>query len=212
MKKKKCDELETKNYGCHADVLRVMQEMLQYMWEINEYGIAADVKHKRYLDKEKVLLLHNHIFPAMANLLFFFYFVSRYPQLREVFDDDIEELLGVKRDTSKHEYGFIFNTLIKSILLIGPYNTAEKHVKDFRLRLIQILEEAIWAKVDLALPNILEKNLNAQRAVGEDFVKVWTWTRMLAEQVEQQVEKRDGKLHRTINFGHISLIEDEVQL
>lgn len=34
--------------------------------------------------------------------------------------------------------------------------------------------------------------------------------RMLAEQVEQQAEKEGGKLHRTINFSHIPLIEDEV--
>jgi len=127
MKKKKCNELETKDYDyIHADVLRVIQEML---WEM-----TSDMKRKRYLDKEKVLLLNKHIFPAMANLLFFFYYVSRYPELREVFDDDIEELLGVRRDTTKYEYGYIFNILIQSILLIGTYNTAETHLKDFLLQ------------------------------------------------------------------------------
>jgi hypothetical protein len=120
MKKKKCNELETKDYYyIHADVLRVMQEMLQYKKDINEWEMTPDMKRKRYLDKEKVLLLNKHIFPAMANLLFFFYYVSRYPELREVFDDDIEELLGVRRDTTKYEYGYIFNILIQSILLIG---------------------------------------------------------------------------------------------
>jgi hypothetical protein len=208
--KHKDRKLYTKSYDCHADVRRAMQEMLRYKKDMNELEMTADTKHKRYLDKEKVLLLRKRIFPAMANLVFFFYYVSRYPELREVFDDDIKELLGVRRDTTKFDYGFIFNALIKSILLIGPYNTAETHVKDFRLRLIQILQEAIWAKADLALPNVFKKNPSAQRVVSDDFHRVWAWARMLAEQVEQQAEKEGGKLHRTINFSHIPLIEDEV--
>lgn len=208
--KHKDRKLTSKSYHCHSDVRRVMQDMLQYKKDINEWEMSADIKRKRYLDKEKVLLLRKHIFPGMANLLYFFYYVSRYPELREVFDNDIEELLGIRRDSTKFEYGFIFNTLIQSILLIGPYNTAETHVKDFRLRLIQILQEAIWAKADLALPNIFRKNPSAQRVVGDDFHRVWAWTTMLAEQVEQQAEKQIGKLHRTISFSHMPLIEDEV--
>jgi hypothetical protein len=205
-------KLETKNYGCHADVRRLMQEMLQYNKNISEWEMAPNKKHKRYLDKEKVLLLNKYIFPAMANLLFFFYYVSRYPELREVFDDDIEELLGIRRDNTKHTYGFIFTALIQSILLIGLNNTAETHVKDFRLRLIQILQESIWAKVDLALHTIF-KNPSAQQAVANDFNRVWGWTRMLAEQVEQQAQNEGSKLHRTINFSGIPpLIEDIVEL
>jgi len=57
---------------------------------------------------------------------------------------------------------------------------------------------------------MFKENANAQRVVGEDFLKVWAWTRTLAEQVEQKAEKQGGKLHRTINFRHIPLIEDEV--
>jgi hypothetical protein len=189
-----------------------MQEMLQYKKDVNELEMTADIKHKRYLDKEKVLILRKHIFPAMANLVYFFYYVCRYSELREVFDNDIEELLGVRRDTSKHDYGFIFTALIQSILLIGLHNSAETHVKDFRLRLVQILQEAIWAKADLALPNIFKKNPSAQRVVGDDFHRVWAWTRLLAEQVEQQTEKEGSKLHRTIDFRRIPLIEDEVIL
>jgi hypothetical protein len=90
--KKKEHKIGTKYYSCHGEVLRVMHDMLQYKKDIVEWEMTPDTKHKRYLDKEKVLILDKHIFPAMANLQFFFYYVSRYPELREVFDDDIKEL------------------------------------------------------------------------------------------------------------------------
>jgi hypothetical protein len=210
--KRKNHKLETKDYHCSPDLTRVMHDMLHYKKDINEWEMTADTKRKRYLDKEKAILLHKRIFPAMADLVYFFYYVSRYPELREVFDGDIEELLGVRRDITKFDYGFIFTALIQSILLIGLNNTAETHVKDFRLRLIQILQESIWAKVDLALPTTF-KNPSAQQAVANDFNRVWGWTRMLAEQVERQSEKEGSKLHRTINFSGIPpLIEDIVEL
>jgi hypothetical protein len=185
--------------------------MLQYKKDINEWGMDEDTKHKKYVNKEKVLLLDKHIFKSMGNLVFFFYYVCKYPELREIFDDDIEELLGIRRDTTQYEYGFIFTALIRSILLIGLRNTAETHVKDFRLQLIQILQESIWAKVDLALPSIF-KNPSAQQTVASDFNRVWGWTKMLSEQVEQKAEKEGSKLHRTINFSGIPpLIEDIVE-
>ena len=67
--KHKDRKLYTKSYDCHADVRRVMQEMLWYKKDMNELEMTADTKHKRYLDKEKVLLLRKRIFPAMANLV-----------------------------------------------------------------------------------------------------------------------------------------------
>ena len=73
--------------------------------------------------------------------------------------------------------------------------------------LIQILQEAIWAKVDFSLAGVF-KNPSAQRVVADDFNRVWAWTRMLAEQVDQQAEKEE-KLHRTISFnGQVSLRPD----
>ncbi|HZA70373.1 MAG TPA: hypothetical protein VE548_11800 [Nitrososphaeraceae archaeon] len=86
---------------------------------------------------------------------------------------------------------------------LGFISEKETRSKDFRLRLNQILQESVWAKVDLSLIEVF-KNPAAQRVVAEDFNRVWAWVRMLAEGVELAPE--DNKLpHRTIRFNIIQL-------
>ena len=170
--------------------------MLRYKDDLNNRNIVKR-NRKRYLDKEKVLLLDRHIFPAMANLTFFFYYVSKYPELREIFDDDIKDLLGI-RHNAEDNYGFVFADLIRSILGVGFSYNPKTHVNDFRLQLIQILLETSWAKVDVSMASVF-KNSSAQRIVADDFNRVWAWTRMLSEQIELQTATED-RVHRTISF------------
>lgn len=164
---------------------------------------------KRYLDKEKVKVLDKLIFPSMANLSYFFRCLTIYPQLREVFEDDVKDLLGVKRNNpQENNYGFIFFDLLRSILLIGEeIRVGERdYDKGFRLRLNQVLQEIVWAKVDVSLANVF-KNPSAQRVVADDFNRVWAWTRMLAESVDQSAEDNTPP-HRTIRTGTYQLKPD----
>src|SRR5437870_3613693 len=113
--------------------------------------------------------------PAMANLTFFFRCISKYPQLGEVFEDDVKDLLGVRRENPQsNNYGFIISNLLHSFLLIeeGGYNEKRGHNKDFRLRLNQILQEIVRAKVAVSITNVF-KNENAQGAVLNDIDRVW---------------------------------------
>jgi hypothetical protein len=48
-------------------------------------------EYRRYLDKEKVRILNDYIFPSMATLLFFFKCVANYPELRSIFENDIKD-------------------------------------------------------------------------------------------------------------------------
>src|SRR5438067_10161537 len=90
----------------------------QQEYGLNEQSEKAR-KHKRVLDKEKVRVLDNYIFPAMANLTFFFRCISKYPELREVFEDDVKDLLGVRRENPQpNNHGFIIFNLLHSILLV----------------------------------------------------------------------------------------------
>jgi hypothetical protein len=47
-------------------------------------------------DKNKVLVLNNHIFRSMANLVYFFEFINKHHELESVFDSDVEDLFGLR--------------------------------------------------------------------------------------------------------------------
>lgn len=187
---KKGSKQKIRSYLPHDEVRKIMAGLL-LLEEVD------DKKHKRYLDKEKVKLLNEHIFPSMANVIFFFRCTSRYTLLREIFEDDIKDLLGVRGKSSKDsDYGLIFSDLVRSILLPGLGFLRHEEIcdKDFRLRLNQILQETVSAKVDLSLNEVF-KNPAAQRVVAEDFNRAWAWVRTLAESVATEDNKPP---HRTI--------------
>jgi hypothetical protein len=219
-----------KGYPPEEAVVSLMTNLLQYSSDL-EYGRNVEKNRKRYLDKEKVTILDKFIFPSMANLTFFFKSISRYPELKHIFDDDIKDLLGVRRiDPQHNKYGFILSQLVRSILLIEEeeyseeasaredfplhYQLAKIDKGDFRLRLNQILQDIIKIKImdiDLAGVSEIEK-----RFLLDDFNRVLLWTRIIAAGTTQITEDTDdedtenNKLpHRTIKFGRIPLREDE---
>lgn len=55
-----------------------------------------DLCEIRANDKNKVKVLDNHIFRSMANLVYFFEFINKHPELEGVFDDDVEDLFGLR--------------------------------------------------------------------------------------------------------------------
>ena len=108
----------------------------------------------------------------MANLVFFFEATSENQELAEVFESDMLDLLGIKRLNPRSEYnhyGFIFENLISGIL------QTNSRKDDFRLRLIDILQELIFLKV-LSL-----KILDMQKStsmVTNDLQRAKAWTEL----------------------------------
>ena len=208
-----------------------MTLLLHYASDV-ENGQPIDKGKKRYLDKEKVTILDKFIFPSMANLAFFFKSISRYPELKQIFDDDIKDLLGVRRmDQQYNKYGFIFSQLVRSILLIEEeayseeasakedyplhYQLAKTGKEDFRLRLNQISPNIVKIKVvDIDLGEVLE---HEKHFVQDDFNRVLLWTRIIAkgttqitDENEETEDAENNKVpHRTLKFGNIPLREDE---
>lgn len=190
-------------------IMRSAPKDQQQDYGLNEREAKAKT-HKRFLDKEKVAVLDKYIFPSMANLRFFFKSIAAYPQLREVFEDDIKDLLGIRRNNPQPDnYGFIIFNLLHSILLTGEgvCNEKRRHNKDFRLRLNQLLQETVRAKVDASLTDVFN-NESAQRTVADDFNRVWGWTRMLAQSIDQSVEDNIPP-RRTIKSRAIPLREHD---
>jgi hypothetical protein len=209
---KRGSKLKTRSYMPHDEVKKILIGLLWHGDEI-EMGSVVDRNHKRYLDKEKVKLLNDYIFPSMANVVFFFRSISKYPQLKIIFENDVKDLLGVRRENLQdNNYGYIFAALVQSIILPGAgFLSAEKiRGKDFRLRLNQILMETVKAKMDISGIDVF-KSTNARRIVSEDCTRAWAWVRVLAEDVESA--PADNKPpHRTIRFGLIELREDDEPL
>jgi hypothetical protein len=192
---------EVKGYGPNPAIIKIMAGLLWYKNDI-EIGETVSTNHKRYLDKEKVELLNNYIFPSMSNLIFFFVSTSRYPQLRNIFENDIKNLLGVRLENPEgNNSEFAFIELIRSILLPGYGFIGEVKVsrKDFRLRLNQILHDIIKSMVDLALTDM--RDTSAYRIVMDDFERTVAWTKMLAHCADGvEVKKPHRKIH-TILLG-----------
>jgi hypothetical protein len=200
--KKRIDEQTTKSYQPHSAIISLIGNLSQYKWDAAHEGII-DKKRKRYLDKEKSKVLDQYVFPSMANIAYFFIHISETPELIEVFEKDIKDLLGVRRkNPQEQKYGYIFFKLMYSILLIaeGTYDESGASYKDFRLRLNHILQEIVWAKVDSSLTKVF-KNPSAQQVVAGDFNRVYAWTRMLAESVDQTAED-NAPAHRYIKFWY----------
>jgi hypothetical protein len=220
-----------KSYSADRPVVTVMTDLLQYMSD-KENRRIVNKNRKRYLDKEKVKILDRYIFPSMANLTFFFKSISRYPQLKEIFDNDIKDLLGVNRvNPQQNNYGFIFSQLVRSILLIEEeapseevadkedfplqYQLARTDINDFRLRLNHVLQDIIRIKavdIDLAEVPKAEKHF-----IEDDFNRARLWTRIIARRTTQTTDENEetediennNLPHRIIEFGRIPLREDE---
>ncbi|MGB7883443.1 MAG: hypothetical protein WBL44_12000 [Nitrososphaeraceae archaeon] len=219
----------TEGYGPDRSIVKFMIALLQYkedvklVNELEEHKRYLDKgkvdlqhkekikleEHKRYLDKEKVGLLNNCIFPSMANIVFFFKYISRYPELKEVFDNDIKDLLGVRRENpNKDNYGYIFSDLLRSIIMpeLGYYNEEKLHDKDFRLRLTQILQETVIAKTGIYLIDMFTNE--SIHVVQNDFNRAKAWVEAVANSAGQNAV--DSKPpNRPIRFGITQIKEDD---
>src|SRR5438552_1359582 len=84
----------------------------------------------------------DRVFRSMANLIFFFKCIAEHPELEKVFEDDVMDLLGVKRNNpEKHDLGFVFYDLLDYILIgrkEGRYTKETDDRLNFRLILNHI--------------------------------------------------------------------------
>ena len=163
-------------------------------------------KYNENLARMKVHYLDKHIFQAMADIMFFFQTIAEHKELQEVYEEDIKDLLGIRRDKPNElPYGFVFVELISTILSLrtkeydfpneDDKNDRIKIKRDYTLKLTQKLQEIVYDKLEQYVKDIFG-NPDAQKAVTNDLSRVLGWVGMLASGVSDehnniQVEK-DG--------------------
>ncbi|MFL6325111.1 MAG: hypothetical protein ACJ72C_10145 [Nitrososphaeraceae archaeon] len=151
------------------------------------------------LRKRKIDAL-DRIFKSMANLTFFFECIANYPDIEDLFHDDIKDLLGVRRnDTYNQQYGFMLSNLLYNILIV---KRTENGYNDFRLMLNEILQLIVWNKASETISDVFKTGA-AKEAVSMDFDRVKAWMGMLAYSVGPE----DNKPRRTFNFQTEELLK-----
>jgi len=132
--------------------------------EATKRGKELSIEESKRLDTirvDKERILDDLIFPAMANLTFFFESLDLEPILWNAFQkyDNVEELLGIKRiGPSTEDYGIFFIRLFRSILGIeSKYDT-----QDIRLRLMREAMKVIYLKM-MKISPIVYENITGSR-------------------------------------------------
>jgi hypothetical protein len=185
--------------------------------------LGGDDKEKRKrsnMARMKLYYLDKHIFQAMANLAFFFEAIAKHPELEDLFEDDIKDLLGVRRNKSaKHVCGFMFFDLLRNILKVGDLHLEREEgiQHDFRLILNHHAVRIVRNKVSAFLAGGYEKKdgqvmlvdfkkENVRKVILDDFTRALAWTGALATGVDSNLDDEEEP-HRTFDFHSDELLK-----
>ena len=213
MVEQEAETIGPKRFQPQADLRNYMSERLELSKKMEKDDAEGSEfsdeinSQNRSLRVKKVPILNDIVFTAMADLTFFFEAITLHPELQVLLDNDIKDLLGVRR-SSLQEYGFMLRRLLRSIL-ITPNEESEAedsevkiHDKDFRLKLNHVIQEIVCDKTKPYLFDVF-KTYKAENNVWNDFHKTWGWTGMLAYNVNEEEEEP----HRTFEFDTVELLK-----
>ena len=188
-----------------------MKERLLFEKKRDATGLRGKAlrRDKAYLNlKKRKTDVLDKIFTSMANLIFFFECIAESDELRSIFENDVLDLLGLRRNSPEsHRAGYIFSRLIKSILLTGKIPDGEDAI-DFRLLLIDLLQQTLIEKVSISLPDVINREPGAKKNVLDDFDPACAWTRMVRNMVDRNA--LNGNPHRTFDFNTSRLLSEVV--
>jgi hypothetical protein len=184
---KRVDQLESRKRQLQAKNLLSAKEEKE-LKDIESKLIRLKSKLGVFSD-DKGDILDKIIFPAMANLTFFFEAVSLIEELD--FEPNIIELFGIRRDNPRtydghnaRSYAFMFKELMRGMIAIGEMaDDGTSGRVDFRLRLIHELQVLIFDKIHVQ--KILDSD-KATSVVLNDISRAMAWTDMFASRVPDQ--------------------------
>ncbi len=191
------DENDQKCYIPDSTLVKFMGRKLRIEKMKEEIHLSTEAspsdsfkKEIRKNDRMKSHILDKFIFPSMANLTFFFECIAEYPELQKTFEDDIKELLGIKRNNPVSKiYGFMFSKLIDCILSWDVIHIKDpiRGRKNFRVDLMNVLQIIVANHFEekiseLNVPNTI--NILARN----DMDRTWGWINMLKNSIGDQDE------------------------
>ena len=143
------------------------------------------VKRNR-MKQRKLTVLEDHIFPSMANLVVFFEYLSKHQELRELFEDDVKELLGFKGQDAKYEDNII-TRLLQSIIKWDSNNDPN----NFRLELISSIQNVLFNKIIFL--SLMDNKLGDSMTngiIGPDVGRAVLWARNFSSRYVYSSKKR----------------------
>lgn len=172
--------------------------------------ISDEEKKKiRKLDRMKVHYLDNTIFPAMANLVYFFEAIGSSKMLSDAFEDEVIELVspGNVKSAAKSVDGMRFsssqferNNLARLIIAIlkTPRTKKKSPPSKFRISLMYQLQTIVGDSMDELL---MQEYSYSQiwKSAMDDYGKMKGWLALLARSTEDY-KRKEGEEDRTLGF------------
>lgn len=162
---------------------------------------VTDERRIKPNDKKKVRALNN-LFRSMANLIYFFEFVNEHHQLIDKFDEDIEDLLGLKSGSDGHRNpkGEGFPRFIRAVT--GEGFPDYDNVKfNYRRRMLKVMQHSINQKAMLLVAYSKKDPLGIsdvefQKKIGAELQQAKLWINYL----DRKTGNESKKPNRLLDF------------
>lgn len=185
-----------KRYAPSDAIVRFIEEKLE---------LLKNDKSSRKWDSKKVYYL-DRLFQSLADLIYFLETTSTNSQLRDNFEDDLEELLDVRPYRIAHGLhavigvksgGFLPHTNLIRLIYASliPY---DKDYKNFRLKLLTQVQMLIYEKIWSIIRDEYGHSTLIAKSVMEDMKRSLGWVSMLSHPKDYEKENPS----RVINFRH----------
>lgn len=205
---------EAKSYIPREALVNYIQEWLQLhqkkdaLTQAGKELSAADQKRIRELDRMKVYIIDTVIFPAMADLTYFFESLSVSKKLSEAFDNDVAELLDPRNSAVAAKFSgnnmrfssmqFRNNNLARLVMsMISIHDKKPKSgesTMDFRVGLMYQLLNIVGDMMDRLISNQYSFGNQIWKSAYEDYSRMMGWMALLAGLGEEQPKEYDRKI------------------
>ena len=168
---------------------------------------SEDKKKLRALDKKKVDYIDKTIFPALANLTYFFEAMAASTRLANGFEDELEEILDPRKSKDAAQFsGNLmrmssmqfrnnnFARLVDAALSIPMKNYERgKPITDFRIGIMYQLLGVIGDYMDTLLSNEYSSS-QIWHSFHDDFKRMLGWMALLTRTVKDTPKEYNRKL------------------
>ena len=226
-------DLDNESYNLSPKMWVYLHKELQYRRDVENannikqegnieaYEKLQNVIQNKYknLNVERLRFLDQHIFPSMANLIFFFEHLVKYPELREVFETDLKELFGYITELDKKTYtkeqensdGKIekvpyctiycqengYNNIIRRFMLSLLYWDIYKDPNNFRLGLIRDIQYVIFQYMSTIASREFGGDLGgADHVINDDIGRAVSWTTLFGSRYSKSEHANQDKSKR----------------